>query len=76
MVWPPQKGIYRVQLEIASQSKICHFEVEMPYQDSMVFQPQDHVSLSFKGARVDPRKVSSAPHILPVALHYPDGIAL
>lgn len=76
MVWPPRKGMYRVQLEIASQSTIRRFEVEMPYQDGMVFRPQDHVSLSLKGARIDPRKASSAPHALPVALRYPDGVAL
>ena len=76
MVWPPRQGVYRIQLEAFEQSAARRFQVEIPYQDGMVFRPHESVSLSLKGATILPYKASSAPHTLPIALRYPDGVAL
>ena len=72
MTWPPQKSTYQILLEVAEQSTIHHFQVEVPYQDGMVFRPHKHISISLKGAMLEPCQTSGAPH----ALCYPNGVVL
>ncbi|KAF8422592.1 hypothetical protein L210DRAFT_979877 [Boletus edulis BED1] len=76
MVWPPRKNVYRIYLEVIEESTPYRFQVEIPYQDGMVFRPQDCISLGLKGVRVDQRKESNARHSLPIALSFPDGVIL
>jgi hypothetical protein len=74
MVWPPRQKVHRVILEVLQESGRHRFEVEIPYQDGMVFRPQECISLSLKGVKVDRRKESNVSHSLPIALRFPHGV--
>jgi len=74
MLWPPRQQVHRVILEVLQESSRYRFEVEIPHQDGMVFRPQECISLSLKGVRVDQRKESNVPYSLPIVLQFPHGV--
>ena len=53
MVWPPRNGIYCIQFEFPQDSTLCHFVVEIPYEDGIVFRSQDRVLFALKDVKVN-----------------------
>lgn len=74
MIWPPRHKLCRIKLEVAQDSELYRFEVEMPHKDGITFRPHERISLALKGMKVDSRKESSAPHCFPIILRFPDGV--
>ncbi|KAH0825903.1 hypothetical protein J3R83DRAFT_7655 [Lanmaoa asiatica] len=76
MVWPPRKRVYRIQLEVAEDSTLHRFLVEIPDRDEVVFRSQEHILLALKGVKVVMQKESIGLFSFPVLLWFPEGVAL
>jgi len=75
MIWPPANGARRLNLEVAADQR---FEVVISRRGGEVlsFRPNDRICLALKGAKIESRKESNAPCLLPFTLKYPDGVAI
>lgn len=75
MIWPPANGARRLNLEVAADQR---FEVVISRRGREVlsFRPNDRICLALKGAKIESRKESNAPCLLPFTLKYPDGVAI
>lgn len=76
MIWPPRNGLHRINLEVAEDSALYRFELEVPHRDGITFRPHERICLALKGMRAGQRNESSAPHYFPIVLRFPDGVVL
>lgn len=81
MSWPPANGARRFNLEVSENHSLNRFEVAISgrcfqWVETLPFRPHDRICLALKGAEVEFRKESSAPHQLPLILRYTSGVAI
>lgn len=76
MTWPPRNRQHRINFEVAEDSNLYRFEVEVPHKEGIAFRPHERVCIALKGVKVVQRKESSAPHCFPIVLRFPDGVIL
>lgn len=81
MSWPPANGARRFNLEVSENHSLNRFEVALSgrcfqWVETLPFRPHDRICLALKGAEVEFRKESSAPHQLPLILRYTSGVAI
>ena len=75
MIWPPANGARRLNLEVSPDKR---FEVVISRRgnEALSLRPNDRICLALKGAKVESRKESSAPGLLPLILKYTDGVSI
>ncbi|KAG6336324.1 hypothetical protein ID866_2773 [Astraeus odoratus] len=81
MTWPLSNGVRRLNLEVSEGSSIKRFEVVLSGclfhgREGLSFRPHDRICLALKSAKVESRKESSAPYLLPLTLKYTAGVVV
>ncbi|KAH7923468.1 hypothetical protein BV22DRAFT_1068672 [Leucogyrophana mollusca] len=81
MIWPSTGGLRRIVLASKTDATVSRFQVEISEKclrlvNAPVFRVHDILCFALKGAKVEPRAVSSAPSSLPLALKFAQGVAV